>query len=134
MLPVVALRPLRPRLLSSFWGLSKCPEQATPAISLTPGTACVQWVWADSSTSSPYTLGMETDYGNCEVGLFPERVAFILLGPAPPSSADEDPQKEPLKVGDGSGPSMTMSRVLASEADYLRRCASQLKVCTHDLL
>lgn len=55
-------------------------------------------------------------------GLYPARTVFVLLG-SPPAAAGEGDED-----GGRSGPSMTVSLVLASAVDGLRRRASQLKV------
>lgn len=126
------------------------------ATDLGTGTVCVQWVWGDdflhppdipavlngdqSSSngggSSSFGVDKKTERtdGQEEVGLYPARTAFILLASAPLSSSEEGQEKSP--VGDGGGgddgqgslPSVNFVRMLASEADQLRRRASQLKV------
>lgn len=98
--------------------------------SLSPGTVCVQWIWGDLGDGgcdggNHFAVGTgkraEHAEGDGWDGLYPARTAFVLLG-APPVRDGEDGD------GDSSGPTMTVSRVLASKVDGLRRRASQLKV------
>ena len=102
------------------------PGQVVAGNSLSSGTVCVQWIWADTGAhdgSNHLAVRADIDTEGDELGgLYPARTAFVLLGPPPAADDGED------GGGRSSGPSITVSRVLASRVDALRRRASQLKV------
>ncbi|CAM9135050.1 unnamed protein product [Scytosiphon promiscuus] len=138
---------------SSVEGNAEQGEPSTVgAADLAPGTVCVQWIWGDhsfhpsdgSATSNCHPRSINgggasalcVDKTKCctdeqqVVGLYPARTAFILLAPDPPAVDGEGQQESAGDGGDGnsSHPPIRLVRMLATEADSLRRRASQLKI------
>eukprot|EP00903_Cladosiphon_okamuranus_P012352 g11581.t1 len=59
------------------------PEQDAPGNSLSPGTVCVQWIWAEIGSSDDMAFVPDKREGDELDGLHPTRTAFILLGSPP---------------------------------------------------